>query len=137
MERRLQLGIGSSHDTASSTAIAAIRRAAPNKLLPTKTDTAAPTVAGDDVNLGFVDEFHVSIGFSVNRKLVFQSDFCPLPFYFIFFLPSSPSPRQKKSPERGFSVASAHLTELEAQRPAFSLCLFVRNGQCHRSKRKA
>ena len=61
IEQRRQLGVGFSHDVASSAAIAAIRRAAPNKLLPTKADTAAPTVAGDDVNLGFVDEIRIEL----------------------------------------------------------------------------
>jgi hypothetical protein len=75
------------------------------------------------VNLGFVDKFHVSIGFSVNRKLVFQSDFCPLPFYFIFFFHHPLLPGKKKAPKGAFPLQALILLSWKHNDP-FSLFVF-------------
>jgi hypothetical protein len=68
IEQRRELGIGFSHDVASSATIAAIRRAAPNKLFSTKANTAAPAVSGNDMDLGFIDEFHLTTEFRIQKS---------------------------------------------------------------------
>jgi hypothetical protein len=71
--------------------IAAIRPAARHKLFAAKANTPAPAVAGDHANLYLIDKFHFGIEFRSPNSF-----------------PSSASITQKKSPERGFSVARAH-----------------------------
>lgn len=58
IEQRGQLRVGFSNDVAPGTAVAAIRRAATNELLPAKAHTTLPAITGENMNPGFVNEFH-------------------------------------------------------------------------------
>ena len=58
IDQRVDVAIGHRVDTAAATAIAAVRAAERNELLAPKARDAIASVAGDDFDLRFVDEFH-------------------------------------------------------------------------------
>jgi hypothetical protein len=95
--------------------VATIRPSAGNKFFPAKAHTAAPAVAGKNPDLDLIDKFHGRTRCNrqapVLTNLSGQFSFCPFHFalcrYPFAFTSSSPSQRQKKSPKRGFSLASA------------------------------
>jgi hypothetical protein len=102
IQKSRQLRVGFRDNVASGAAVAAIRRAPAHELLPTKADTAPPTVPGDHMDFGFVDKLH---GWHKSAL----ADLQMLWFVFLFYLCSIiPLQRAKKKPRKGLFIATAH-----------------------------
>ena len=59
VEEGIEVRVGNQEDGPSGSAVAAVRSAARDELLPAEADHALPAVTGFNVNFCFVYEFHI------------------------------------------------------------------------------
>ena len=58
IDQGVEVLVGHQPDAAAVAAVAAVRAAERDELLAAEADAAVAAVAGDDLDFGFVDEFH-------------------------------------------------------------------------------
>ena len=68
IDQRVEIAVGNRIDAAAATAVAAIRSALRNEFLAAERGDAVAAVAGNNLDLGFVEEFHFGLECGVRNE---------------------------------------------------------------------